>query len=81
MLAYINRPKIPQNARTQHLSPEMKKKIAEYIIESHGILYKSYREAVPFICEKFNVNIEFGGVRAIVNSKYFQDLAFEECES
>lgn len=78
MIAHINRPKIVQNNRTKHLTKEVKEKICEYIIETHGVLYRSYRDSVPFICEKFNVQIDFGGVRALVNSEYFQKLAFDE---
>lgn len=80
MLGYINRPKIPQINSTKHLTIEQKKEISAFIIETHGILYENYKDAPPFIFEKLGYTIDPIGIRSIVNSSYFKEMAFKDCD-
>lgn len=74
------RPKIPQTDCTKHLTIEQKKQIAAFIIETHGVLYKNYKDAPSFILEKLGITIDAIGIRSIVNSSYFKEMAFVDCE-
>lgn len=76
----INRPKIPQTDCTKHITIDQKKQIAAFIIETHGILYKNYKDSPPFILEKLGITIDWVGIRSIVNSSYFKEMAFNDCE-
>ncbi len=80
MIKHINRPKIPQTDCTKHITIEQKKEIAAFIIETHGVLYKAYKDAPEFIFKKFGLTIDFIGIRSIVNSSYFKEMAFKNCE-
>lgn len=80
MIKHINRPKIPQTNCTKHITIDQKKQIAAFIIETHGVLYEAYKDAPPFILEKLGIAIDFIGIRSIVNSSYFKEMAFQDCE-
>lgn len=80
MIKHINSAKIPQTDCTKHITLDQKKQIAAFILETHGDLYKSYREAPKFILEKLGIAVNFIGVRSIVNSSYFKEMAFKDCD-
>jgi len=80
MINHINRAKIPQTNCTKHITIEQKKQIAAFIIETHGVLYEAYKDAPPFIFDKLGITIDFIGIRSIVNSSYFREMAFADCE-
>lgn len=80
MLNYINRPKIPQTDCTKHITIEQKKEIAAFILETHDVLYKKYKDASPFIFKKFGITIDWIGIRSIVNASYFKEMAVKYYE-
>lgn len=80
MIKHINRPKIPQTNCTKHLTIEQKKQIATFILETHGILYKAYKDSPAFIFEKLGITIDSVGIRSIINSSYFKEMAFSNGE-
>lgn len=78
MLAVVNKPKLFQTKATTHLKLDDKKRIAAFIIDNYGILFKSYRQAHVAIKEHLGIEINFIGVRSIINSSYFKEMAFTD---
>tara|TARA_R110000868_G_scaffold52587_1_gene165931 strand:+ start:1174 stop:1509 length:336 start_codon:yes stop_codon:yes gene_type:complete len=74
----IRKPKIIQRKCTTHLDRKSKEKIATYIVKTHGVLYETYRDSIPFIKDELGFTIDFSGIRSIVNMDYFRKMAFDE---
>lgn len=72
-----NGARIYQTPCTSHLTKDLKHKIADFIFKNHGALFKIYKESMPFIEKEFDIKIDFKGVRSIVNSEYYRNIAFD----
>jgi hypothetical protein len=69
--------KIYQTPSTNHITKDEKRKVADFIIKNHGTLFKIYKESIPYIKEELGINLDFKGVRSIVNSSYYKEAAFD----
>jgi hypothetical protein len=61
---------------TAHLSADDKKKIAVFIANNRGKIFKSYNKSMPFIKDHLGLDINFKGVRSIISSEFYKSIAF-----
>lgn len=72
-----NGAKIYQTPSTNHITKDQKKLVADFIIENQGKLFKIYKESIPLIKSELGIDLDFKGIRSIVNSSYYKEAAFE----
>jgi hypothetical protein len=75
--ALVDNYKNKQNQVTSHINGKLKKKIAKFIAFYRGKKFKFYKDAIPLIEEKYNIDLDERGIRSIINSEYYKSIAFD----